>query len=192
MSTLLWGNFGIRPPLDVAGEDVVTTVTDVDPDDAPAVADDAPDYNELYVDEVTNGGLTGAQLASAVTPSQRSVALPTGLDVNRAVQAEINDGQATKGTAAGREAAGIFGHGTLKIVEGIEPVLRDGGAFGNAYFSAENRPETHAGATISPTASTADAAVRTTAAINARNAVTDSQGGADIYAAYLNGFNAGM
>jgi hypothetical protein len=40
---------------------------------------------------------------------------------------------ASAGVAPAKELTGAWGHGTLQIVRGIEPIIREGGDFGNDY-----------------------------------------------------------
>lgn len=126
--------------VDTDESDVRSTVTVVDNDAIPAVADSAPDTNEVQTDPDTGGGLTAHAIAPAVTPSAKAAVDPSG-NANTDYAAPINRQVSTSGTAAEREASGEWGHGTLKIVEGIEPVVTHGSdaVFDNVYFSAGDR-----------------------------------------------------
>ena len=134
MSTLLWGDLdGV--PADEAK--VRATTAPVEVDAPPAEAQGAPEFNEVETDPNPNlGGLATRQVASDWhEPVQYS---PSWAGTATAEHNAIIDRQvATSGTAAQREAAGQFGHGTYGYAIGIEPVLRDGGAYGNDYFAAE-------------------------------------------------------
>lgn len=168
MSTLLYGLN--RAPVPANETEVRSTVTAVQ-DDAPAAVQTAPPgYNDMATDPDTEGGLTTRQLASYVIPSERYA--PAAGNANTDFTARIDGQVSTSGTAAAREASGAWGHGTLKIVEGIEPVLRDGNRLGSEYFTASERePTSLAGVSPSQTAdpdTTADAAA--TGAANARAA----------------------
>lgn len=116
------------------GDKARDTRTYVAPDAPASVADDAPDFNEANRDGITEGGLTTSQVASAVTPSGMFPILPPST-VPDAIQSRINDRQATSGLAASREAAGEWGHGSMKIVQGIEPGIT-AEPFDNRYFAA--------------------------------------------------------
>lgn len=117
-----------------AESEVRSTVTTVVNDAPSSVADDAPDFNEQILDPETEGGLTAHQTASAVTPSTHYPPTPTP-DTGDAIQRTINDGIATKGRAPAVEASGVWGHGTMPIVEGIEPGI-SAAPFADRYFAA--------------------------------------------------------
>ena len=137
MSTLLFVAPTSATPDEANARSTVTTVQD---DAPPSVEQAAPTFNQVTTDPVTEGGLTSHELASNVTGSTR-YAPPAG-NANSEAQlfGEVNAGQSTKGRAPALEAAGIQGHGTLMVTEGIEPVLEDGRAFSEVYFSAGSRP----------------------------------------------------
>jgi hypothetical protein len=112
--------------------------------DAPAAeAPNAPDRNEIETDSNPDLGMVNRQLGSH-TIGMLKYAPPWIPDVNANADANdiINRQVSTSGTAAQREAAGQFGHGTILTTEGIEPVadLVDGGSMTNTYFTA-NDPE---------------------------------------------------
>lgn len=176
MSTLLYGFNRAAVPADE--KEVRSTVTAVDNNAPSAVSEHRPDYNEVVTDPDTEGGITPHQVGSYVNPSEQYSPTPrTGADdeiVNRQIS--------TSGTAAAREAAGEWGHGTLMVTEGIEPVIRDGGEFTELYFKADERsPQQGMGNYMTP-ASTADSGVmeaaQATGNDNARQAASP-------YAAYL-------
>ena len=185
MSTLMIAQHAGRIPEPVSeadADEVRTTITHVDPDAPPAEQPDAPEWNALLVDTDTEGGLTTTQLASHVKPSRRGapVADTTARDTARDA---VDASNSTGGHAAAREASGDWGHGTMKIVEGIEPIIVDGHQFDGTYFAADNRGNP-AGAYMTPTRTPDD----TTQAIGeerAANAVTASQGTNDLYAEFL-------
>lgn len=111
-------------------------------DESPAEQDAAPDFNEVETDSNPNLGLDPRQLASHWHEGEQY--RPFWIeDVDRSNEYnDIVDRQvSSSGTAAAREAAGIYGHGTLKYAEGIEPVqdLRQGGKMGNEYFVRNDR-----------------------------------------------------
>lgn len=137
MSTLLWGDLdGV--PADEAK--VRATTAPVEHDAPPAEAQGAPEFNEVETDSNPSlGGLASRQLASDWHESEQYA--PSWADRATAEHNAIVDRQvATSGTAAAREASGQFGHGTTPYAVGIEPVLREGSAYGNDYFAAD-KPE---------------------------------------------------
>ena len=167
-----------------ASDDEVRSTTNVINDDAPsAVQEDAPEWNETRTDPDTEGGITPRQLASHVIPIQQYV--PNVGDSNVDHNAIVNNQVSTSGTAAAREAAGEWGHGTMLITEGIEPVIRDGTAFDDVYFSVGKKDvQEGMGGYMQPaqradTATVADA--QSTGKVAARDAVS-----ADMYTAFLN------
>lgn len=179
MSFLLWG----RGAVDVDPAEPRSTVTVVQADAPPSEAPHAPDINETFSDPHTEGGLTTRQVASHVIPRERYV--PHIGDANEDHNAIIDRQISTSGTAAAREAAGEWGHGTLQITEGIEPAI--GEPYGGDYFVAE-RPEFPA-SQMSPAAATdpaTNAAAQAGAVENARAAVQGSLYDA-LYAARMTG-----
>lgn len=126
-----------------ADENVVRrNTTPSNPDAPPAEMTSAPDFNEVATDSNPELGLEPRQLASHVHPRQQYTPFWLGqVDRQEEHNAIIDRQISTSGTAAAREAAGEFGHGTLMVTEGIEPVqdLRDGGKFGNEYFTVHER-----------------------------------------------------
>lgn len=121
-------------PVEIGENQVRTTVTVVNQDAPESVADDAPDFNEIQRDGVTEGGLTTHDLASAVIPSEQYRPTPHD-DTGDAIQSRVNDRIATSGAAAAKEETGEWGHGTMKIVEGIEPAI-PATPFDGRYFAA--------------------------------------------------------
>lgn len=96
-----------------------------------------PEFNEVERADTQHAGITTSNLAPPYVESHKyapewAQQAQVGPSFSR-----INDRQATAGTAAAREAAGEFGHGTMPVTIGIEPTIRDGGAFGNDYFGVE-------------------------------------------------------
>ena len=136
MSTLLWGDFdGV--PLDEAK--VRATTAPVERDAPPAEAQGAPEFNEVETDSNPNlGGLSTRQLASDWHEPEKYP--PSWAGTATAEHNAIVDRQvASAGSAAERELAGQYGHGTTGWAYGIEPTIREGGAFGNEYFAANER-----------------------------------------------------
>jgi hypothetical protein len=154
MSTLLYGTQRGETPSDI--EHVRTTVTVVEDDAPPAMQSHAPDWNEYDTDPDTGGGLTSRQLGSHVVPSERYV--PHIGNANEDPNAIVNRQISTSGTAAAREASGQWGHGTMQVIEGIEPAIRDGQAFGEEYFRANPRPDNPNGGNYMSAAQASDPA----------------------------------
>lgn len=139
MPNMLFGLMGnTEVPLD---EKVVrSTAPPVEKDAPPAMESDVPQFNEpMETDQNPNLGMNNRTLASHWVEGQQSAPFWQGQVDNQFEHNAIVDSTiSTKGTAAAREAAGQFGHGTLSYAVGIEPVsdLRDGGKMGNEYFAA--------------------------------------------------------
>lgn len=110
-----------------------STTNTVNNDAPPAMQESAPDYNNFTSDKREDGGLTPNTLASHVVPTEKYSPIQTNQNTDLY---SINESLSAKGTAAAREMAGEYGHGTMKVVEGIEPVLVDGTRFDNVYFKA--------------------------------------------------------
>lgn len=133
MSTAFWLN---SFPTEVPANTVRSTVDVVDNDAPSATMPHAPDRNETLTDYDTGAGLTTHTLSSHVVPSERYV--PTTGNAN-ADFTQVGKTISQVGTAASREKAGQWGHGTLRIVEGIEPTLPDVPPFGDEIFAAERQ-----------------------------------------------------
>ena len=176
MSTLLYTQRGPTPPDEANAR---TTITVVQADAPPSVEEKSPTFNSATTDQVTEGGLTSHQLASKVTDSHQKPAPAGNANESAALFGRVNEGQSTRGRAPGLEAAGRWGHGSLLITEGIEPVLEDGHAFSETYFSAGNRPiqstADHAMSAAEPSDSATRAAGQATATAASRAAVSASQ-----------------
>lgn len=130
---------------------VRSTVEPIRTDPEVAEQNDAPDWNEFDSDE--SGQLTGLANREAGSATVNTVKYTPGwLSLAIAEHNVIIDRQvATSGTAAKREEAGQAGHGTMKYEQGIEPVIRDGSAFGNDYFlSGQNVIQEGAGMYMTP------------------------------------------
>jgi len=191
MSTLLFAaNSNSAVPADEA---VVRSNTYVVSDDAPAAEmESAPDFNQVpETDSNPSLGMVNRQLASHVVPTAKYAPAWSGdVNDNHLANDLINRQVSSSGTAAAREASGQFGHGTMQIIEGIEPVadLRDGGKMTNTYFAA-GKPDIQETAgsymTVAPgmdhSITAAVAGVGKANAVSARNA--------SMYDAYLNGGN---
>lgn len=136
MSTLLLGsNFAGESAMDE--DDVRSTVTVIDNESATATAEREPEFNTMERDPDTEGGLTDRNVSDYVTPSERWI--PNTGNANRDFAAPINSQVSTSGTAAERELAGHWGHGSARWSDATEPTIREGNKFEDTYFSA-NRP----------------------------------------------------
>lgn len=136
MSVLWFGDLdGV--PLDEAK--VRATTGPVEKDAPPAEMENAPDFNEVDTDSNPNlYGLAARQVASDWHESEQFTpwyAAGATAEHNEIINRQV----ATSGTAAAREMAGQQGPGTIGYAVGIEPVIRDGGAFGADYFAADKR-----------------------------------------------------
>lgn len=105
------------------------------------------EFNDSKSDRDSSGGLTGLSHRNAAPPFTATVKyVPTFENMEAADQPGIVDAQISRqGTAAARERAGIFGHGTMSFTESLEPVLRDGAALGSEYLVAV-KPDIQSGA----------------------------------------------
>jgi len=126
-----------------ADEKVVrSTATPYDISAPAAMQKDQPEMGEVETDGNPNLGMVNRQLASVWIDREKS--RPNWIEEvdNQSQFNNIIDRQVSNsGTAAAREAAGIWGHGTIPAAIGIEPVgdLRDGGHMGNEYFVRQDR-----------------------------------------------------
>jgi hypothetical protein len=116
---------------------VRSTATPVDPGRDAADIDNAPEFNELDTDPNDHVGMSTRGVSGDYTPIEK-FSPSWSDDVDQAHNAnDIIDRQvSSSGTAAAREKAGEYGHGTMAVTRSIEPVIRDGGAMGNDYFAA--------------------------------------------------------
>lgn len=109
----------------------------VSPADAPAVEPHTPEMESVESDPNPNLGMVTRGLAPYYIPSEKYAPFWAD-DVDQAHNHNdiINRQVSSSGTAAQRELAGQYGHGSMPIAKGIEPVqdLRDGGSYGNDYF----------------------------------------------------------
>lgn len=115
-------------------ESAVRSTLDTVRTDGPSESHEEPEWNEFDSDESAQlTGLTPRQMSGDVHESQQYV--PSWLGLASMNREEIIDNQvASSGTAAARESAGQTGHGTAEYTQSIEPIVRDGAAFGNDYF----------------------------------------------------------
>jgi hypothetical protein len=150
MSTLLYGLQ--RTPVPSGDNEVRTTITIVNQDDPPATQEHVTDWNETFTDPDTAGGLTSRQESSHVNAGVHSIN-QLGLDAEAGHDehnAIVDRQVATSGVAAAKEARGEWGHGTMKIVSGIEPTVRDGSQLGADYFVANPRQQAHSASFMTP------------------------------------------
>jgi hypothetical protein len=135
--------YGVLSRSGVPSDDqtVRATTNKIDIDGAPAVQKDAPETGEIETDSNPNlAGLATRQLASQWVEGEQFTPSWIGNVDHDATNDDIIDRQvSSSGTAAAREASGIFGHGSMSYAIGIEPVqgLSPGGEFGNTYFAAD-------------------------------------------------------
>jgi hypothetical protein len=126
---------------------VRSTATPANEGAPPAETPNTPEFNEFdtYSEEAV--GMSTRNVTGSYFPIEKSAPEWTD-DVDQAHNANdiINRQVSSSGTAAAREKAGEFGHGTTPISKAIEPVIRDGGRMGNDYFTAYD-PDIQASAT---------------------------------------------
>lgn len=118
---------------------VRSTMDPIRDDNQDAETEHPPDWNELDTDQ--SGELSG--LAPRV-PGSDTVDTqkysPWWTPLAQINHNELTDNQvSSSGTAAARESAGQQGHGTTQYAIGIEPVIREGAAYGQDYFDAGER-----------------------------------------------------
>lgn len=137
MTNMLFGVMG-NTGVPVDEKVVRSTATPVVEDAPAAVQAEAPEFNEgVEADPNPNLGIVNRTLASHWVEGEQSAPFWEGQVNDQITHNAIIDKQvSTSGTAAAREAAGQFGHGTLSYAYGIEPTQdRQGaGGFGNEYL----------------------------------------------------------
>lgn len=111
----------------------VTTVTD----DAPSVATSTPEAGRLETDANTDGGLTPHQVAPLTVERSRYPSA-TAHTATGGHNVGVNARQSSAGTAAAREAAGAWGHGSISYEDSMTRP-EDGVAFSEEYFKREHR-----------------------------------------------------
>ncbi|HXK36066.1 MAG TPA: hypothetical protein VJ553_00605 [Candidatus Paceibacterota bacterium] len=156
MSTLLYAFQQTELPSD---ENIVRQTTHAVRDDEPAAEQDSPpEFNELRVDESPYKGLTRRTLASDWTQGEKTPPPTPELALPRLPVTQ----QSQQGTAAAREASGERGPGTLSYAYGIEPTIRDGGAFGDQYiaFDPDRTIQETAGQYMTPSGTDSPAVAR--------------------------------
>lgn len=115
---------------------VRSTLDPIRTDPESAQDTDAPDFNERQAD--VSGELTGLSPRMKADDTVESVMYTPGWlaiasnPLNYLVDRQVS----TSGTAAAREERGEQGHGTMFYEQALEPVVRDGSAFGNDYFTS--------------------------------------------------------
>lgn len=128
-----------RTPVPANQTEVRSTVTVVDHDAPSAVAEHMPDVNEVLTDPDTEGGLTRHDVGAYQRDSEQYVPFHAA-DANAEHDQIVNRRISSSGTAAAREMAGEWGHGTMRFSQSIEPAWKDGTQFGSEYFAAEKAP----------------------------------------------------
>lgn len=136
MSTLLYTNIPSTSltPSDTI-ENATSTVTRVDGEAEASVATTTPEIGRIETDAVTEGGLTTHQVASKVNASERFA--PATMSRSDHMDA-LNNSWSSSGTAAAREAAGQWGHGTAYSQDSLTRIP-DGTEFGETYFARDRR-----------------------------------------------------
>lgn len=142
MSTLLmWQS---RDGVPVSDENVNRRNTyPVRADAPPAEQKGMPEPQEVETDSNPDLGFVNRQLASDWhEPEQYAPSWAPEVDANHEYNDRIARQVSSSGTAAAREIAGQFGHGTLGHAVGIEPVgdlVDPNTKMGNTYFVRDER-----------------------------------------------------
>ena len=187
MSTLFIGQYRDTVPTD---ENMVRSTTEyVEPNAPAAEMQGPPEFNEVETDPNPNLGMVTRTVASdwhateKYAPGWAETANPTSSF------GYVNEKVDKDGTAATREMAGEFGHGTMAFAIGIEPVIREAGQYGADYFAVDPRLiQDTAGDYMMPDASADHDAVSATAGQAVRNAREAGAAGqyASWYASLMN------
>ena len=116
---------------------IVRSTTAIVRDDAPpAEADGPPEFEGVVTDGNPELGMVNRQVASdwhEAIKGTNAVAADASAEHNAIVDRQV----ASAGRAPNLEVSeAVFGHGSVSWAYGIEPVLRDGAAFGSDYFAA--------------------------------------------------------
>lgn len=140
MTSLYFGMLREGVPAD---EKVVRSTAEPYEHDAPAaVQDSMPDQQEVSTDPNPDLGMVGRQLGSHWVEGVKNAPEWRERVDSAHLHNDVIDRQvSTSGTAAGREAAGIWGHPSASYAVGIAPQgdLTDGGKMGNEYFVRNER-----------------------------------------------------
>lgn len=135
MSTALFALHAGNSPAD---QELARATTErLNVDESPDVEPGVPEFNETVRATEQHAGITTSNLAPPYTESHKYAPEYAGQAQVGPSFSRINDRQATAGTAAQRELAGQYGHGTMPVTIGIEPIVRDGGTFGDDYFGVD-------------------------------------------------------
>lgn len=137
MSTMLYGMHGVGVSPD---EETVRATTEPVSLDAPPDVDPSEPENisEFPLSDTPHAGIHSSQVASNWTEGeQHPVSWLDQAQVGPSFS-RINDTQAVVGRASGLEAAGTFGHGSASYAYAMEPVIREGGEFGQDYFMSDH------------------------------------------------------
>jgi len=121
-------------------EETVRATTEPVHVDAPPEVDNAPPENisEYKTAVAPHAGLATAQVASYWTDgAQHAPGWADQAQVGPSFS-RVNDYQAVLGTAAAREMAGHFGHGSAQFANAMEPGIREGSEFGQDYFQSDH------------------------------------------------------
>lgn len=185
MSGLMMWHVGDSHGAEMTEREATATVEPIRTDGETAEAQHAPEFNEIDTDESGQlVGLAPREVGSDTVDTDKYA--PWWADYATENHNAIVDNQvASSGTAAARELAGQQGHGTMQYALGIEPVLREGAAFGNDYFMSHDATiQDGAGDYMNPTFGDdwANAVAHSVGTANSRDAYNDS-----LYASFLGG-----
>jgi hypothetical protein len=116
---------------------VRSTATPANEGAAPAEIPNTPEFNEFDTDSSEHVGMSTRNVTGEYHPIEKfSPSWADEVDESHNLNDRINRQVSSSGTAASRERAGEYGHGTMAVTKSIEPVIREGGAMGNDYFAA--------------------------------------------------------
>lgn len=139
-TTLLFGQ--IREGVESEHDVVRSTTFTVQQDQAPAMQSGPPEMDEVETDPNPSLGIVNRQKASYVFPTEKYAPFwQNDPEQQSDATNSVNRRIASDGDAAHREASGTFGHGTLQVTDGIEPVqdLQGHGGFGADYFTVDKK-----------------------------------------------------
>ena len=191
MTSMLFGVMSGDQPVPV-DQNVVRMPTSVVQTDGPAaVAEDMPEPQEFESDPNPLLGMATRTLASAWHEGEQSPPEWIGRQDNDHLHNDlVNARISSAGTAAAREAAGRWGHGTLSFAVGIEPVgdLVDGGRMGNEYFAVD-KPDIQDGMGDYMTPASVDHSLIGALSATGKDAARDAAQSA-LYNTWYQGFSA--
>lgn len=138
MTNVMW-YVGSSGPTPLTETEARETMEPIRTDGVGAESQHAPDWNEVETDASSQLiGLAPRAKGADTRDTEKSVPWWTTLasaDYSSVIDRQVS----SSGTAARREESGQTGHGTMQYEQSMEPVIRDGAAFGNDYFVSNDR-----------------------------------------------------